>query len=180
MVNDITQRKQTENLYKKIQAVYDQDLIGVVITTLEGQFLQTNRHFCNMLGYSEEELLHKTLFDITVPSFNSSSEQFLNQLMTGELPFFTLEKQYERKDKAIIWGKVFSTIIRDQDGNPDYYMAFVENITESKKADEQIRINEEQLQLMFESDDHRDCNSVSFRSLLKNKSGFLRYVRIFS
>ena len=64
-----------------------------------------------MLGYSEEELLHKTLFDITVPSFNSSSEQFLNQLMTGELPFFTLEKQYERKDKAIIWGKVFSTII---------------------------------------------------------------------
>ncbi len=150
MVNDITQRKQTENLYKKIQAVYDQDLIGVVITTLEGQFLQTNRHFCNMLGYSEEELLHKTLFDITVPSFNSSSEQFLNQLMTGELPFFTLEKQYERKDKAIIWGKVFSTIIRDQDGNPDYYMAFVENITESKKADEQIRINEEQLQLMFD------------------------------
>ena len=45
MVNNITQRKQTENLYKKIQAVYDQDLIGVVITTLEGQFLQTNRAF---------------------------------------------------------------------------------------------------------------------------------------
>ena len=87
-----------------------------------------------MMGYSEEELLQMTLYEITEPSFIAISEKSLNELLQREKTFFTLEKQFTRKDGLIIWGEVSCTLIFDKEGNPDYYIAFVEDITFQKCA----------------------------------------------
>ena len=59
-----------------------------------------------MMGYSEEELLQMTLYEITEPSFIAISEKSLNELLQREKTFFTFKKQFTRKDGLIIWGKL--------------------------------------------------------------------------
>jgi PAS domain S-box-containing protein len=133
-IEDNDQQKQAEKEHKKLQAVYDQNLIGLAINSPDGRFLKVNQQYCNFIGYTEEELLQMSSFDITLPSFNPLVDKIMNQLIGGDIKVFNIEKQYIKKDNTIIWGKLSGTLVWDHDGNPDYFIALVEDITNQKLA----------------------------------------------
>ena len=124
---------------ERFRAAFDHAPIGMDVVDLEGRFLQVNPALCQLLGYSEQELLSMTFQEVTYPDDREDDLVRVNQLLSGEVPVFQMEKRYVRKDGQVVWGRVNSSIVRDQHGTPLYYIAQIEDITARVRAEEELR-----------------------------------------
>ncbi len=111
---------------------------GVSLTDPEGRYLQVNRAYCNLLGYTEQELLEISHYDVISPGDLPPSLSLVRQLLSGEIPGFILEKQFVRKDRTLVWVKNSVSLRRDDAGNPLNIVGITEDITERKKAEEAL------------------------------------------
>jgi PAS domain S-box-containing protein len=107
--------------------------IGMVIVSLEGKFLAANRAFCELLGYSEEELLCRDIVSITYSEDRLRTMGMLFSIVFQgeELP--THEKRYLHKDGQPRWGEVSASVVRGLDGEPMHFVAQVIDITDRKQ-----------------------------------------------
>jgi PAS domain S-box-containing protein len=112
--------------------------IGIAWSDSTMFFLSANEPFCKILGYSEQELQKLTFKDITHPDEIEESIAKMQELSSGCIHVFSIEKRYIRKDKTVIIGKVTVTAIRDSDGKPTLFVAELEDITEHKKAEAEL------------------------------------------
>jgi PAS domain S-box-containing protein len=110
----------------QIEAIFNQNLIGIAFNTIVGDFIRVNKRYCKIMGYTEEELLQMNLMDITVPDYRSQTRDNMAKLITGEIQVYKLKKQYRRKDNTMIWGLVTGSLVRDTHGNPKYIIALLE------------------------------------------------------
>ena len=113
--------------------------MGIVHVDTRGRFLRANRRLCEMLGYSHDELLQRTVMDVTHPDDRRLSSDGLEQLASGERHTFSLEKRYVRKDGSHVWGRITVALVPDQNGRPDYYSAIVEDITHYRDLEANLR-----------------------------------------
>ncbi len=115
-----------------------------------GKFLELNNGFCRMLGYTRDELLQLTIWDIThLEDLSLNRDGLAGHRSTTE-PHH-IEKRYVRKDGSIIWAQVTSNLILDADHRPQYWLSFVEDITERKQTEQALRISEEQFRALADS-----------------------------
>lgn len=121
---------------EKFQALFEQAAIGIICTNYEGCFLEANQKFADMLGFEREELLVKRFQDITHPDDVKMSLDSKSQLYSGQIASFTIEKRYIRKDGSILWVNLTVSLMRDRNGNPQYTIAVVEDISDRKQAEE--------------------------------------------
>lgn len=137
-MTDITNRKRfEEEAQRSIQELkesFELQEEGVVVTDLEGRFIQVNSAICNMLGYSEEELLHMTFKDITHPDDLQIDLSYVRRMLSGEINSFVMEKRYLHKGGDVLWILLNASIIRDSDGNPGYFIGQIQNITDRRRA----------------------------------------------
>src|SRR5215475_13761798 len=116
-LRDVTERWRVEaelrGSEEELRSLFDLSAIGMAQLSSEGRYLRVNRKYCQMLGYSEQELLHLTLYEVTHPDDREASVVKVNSSFTGEPEEYTIEKRYVRKDGAIIWALVNWTIVRD-------------------------------------------------------------------
>ncbi len=108
------------------------DLVGIGLTQVdtEGRFLVVNRRFCEMLGYSAEELTGKRFIDITHPDDQPADEAMLHAIVSKGLPLtVNREKRYIRKDGSILWAKRSGVVVRDAAGMPVYALGSVEDVS---------------------------------------------------
>jgi PAS domain S-box-containing protein len=131
--------------------MFDQANIGIVQTTIDGHLLAPNPGFCKIIGYAEEEANRLFLRDVTHPDDYEREEELTRQLIAGEIPGYSIEKRYIRKDGTVIWGEMTATLMRDAIGKPSFALAVVEDISERKAAEEAVRESKEHLQLLIES-----------------------------
>ncbi len=147
---DITKRKQYENALReseeRFRSAFDQALVGMVLVRLDGDFLAVNSYFCEMIGYSEEELLEMNIKAITHPDDLETDLRRLRELTEGNFPMVLLEKRFIRKDGQIVWGKMSSSIMRDSGGEPLYLVAHVQNISGHMQVEEEKKRLEVQTQ----------------------------------
>jgi PAS domain S-box-containing protein len=116
-----------------------------------GRFLLVNDAMCQMIGYSEIELLGRTIWDITDPRDREENEHLLAALMRGERLSFEFEKRFIRKDGELRWGVVSVTIAqRDEAGKPLRIGAVVLDITHRKQVEESLRQMNESLERRVE------------------------------
>jgi PAS domain S-box-containing protein len=102
--------------------------------------LRVNEKYCAIVGYSREELLQKTLQDIIHPDDRAPMvELYASSFRCGEPPSFGLENRYLRKDGSTVWVEVFASFQRDASGRPEYVIAAVQDISERKRLDEELR-----------------------------------------
>ena len=97
------------------------DLVGIGLTQVdtEGRFVMVNRRFCEMLGYSAEELKGKLFIDITHPEDQPSDEAMLHAIVSQGLPAqVNREKRYIRKDGSVLWAQRSGVVVRDATGKP--------------------------------------------------------------
>ncbi|MGE4110508.1 MAG: PAS domain S-box protein [Burkholderiales bacterium] len=136
IIEDISDRKQLEQHYRE---TFDQAAVGIVHTSVDGRYLRVNRRFCEMLGYSEEELLGIQASNLSRPEDHGKDSRTRRLMWEGKLDHFSEEKQYMRKDGTTVWTNRTVSLARDASGNPLYFIRVIEDITARKEADARYR-----------------------------------------
>jgi len=111
---------------------------GMALTAPDGRFLKVNETLCTMLGYSEEELLQKTFRDVTHPHDIASSDRQVDLTISGKTKVFRFDKRYLHSDGHIVWAAVSSVLLRDDAGEPKFFITHIKDITERKEAEKTI------------------------------------------
>jgi two-component system NtrC family sensor kinase len=143
IVQDITERVQAEealiNREKRLQSLFENVAIGIAIADPKGRYQQVNSHYLEMYGYdSEEELFQKTVREITHPDDREATRKAQMAMAKGEINFYRDEKRFLRKDGSFFWGDVSVSPIKELNGEINAFTAIVVDITESKKAEEEL------------------------------------------
>lgn len=128
-------RRALAQVETRFQAIVEQAAVGITLVGLDGRFLLVNGKFCDICGYGESELLTKSFEDITHPDDLASSRDAMRRMRTGETKFVTAETRYVRKDGKPVWVDITSVLTRKPSGEPDHFIAVVENIDMRKQID---------------------------------------------
>jgi PAS domain S-box-containing protein len=135
---DITRSKRTEEALieskERFRKIFEDGPLGMAIVGRDHRFTMVNRRFCEMLGYTAEELLTLTFEDITHPDHVDQDIAEVKKLCAGEIPRYRTEKRYIRKDGSAIWGSLTVSQIRNRDGGIVSTLALVEDISERKRT----------------------------------------------
>ncbi len=151
----------TDELLKHSQEhfrlAFENAYIGVCLVSTDGQLLSVNRRMCEIFGYSKQELEGMNVNTITHPDYRNISPTFIKKAASGEISHAEFEKQYIHKQGNMIWGKVSSSIIRDNQEKPLYFISYVQDITERRLIEE--------IQSFLLRYDHIAAGESFFRSL---------------
>lgn len=141
---------------EQLQAIIMNAPIGICVSSSSTYlFENANAAFCRILGYTKDELRNLTFREITHPADLPESVSKVEDLKAGKIPAYSLEKRYVKKDGSIIYGKVNVSAMRDENGLVSLLMAELEDITERKRAEQDLKENEEKYKTLFEqSSDH--------------------------
>lgn len=138
-IRDITDRKQAERSLReseqRLRATYENAFAAIGEVDRTGHFIRVNEQFCALTGYSRNELLALTLFDITHPEDRERDLKLLDQHMNAKLDAYRLEKRYIHKNGDVIWIKLSASAVRDASGAVLYGIRVVDDITEQKDAE---------------------------------------------
>jgi PAS domain S-box-containing protein len=146
-VLDITERKRAEEMLRetenKFRQTFELSPVGIVMVGLDKKFLHCNNSFSNSLGYTVDELVGKTISDVTFPEDQGLGMNEMAAIVEGRLESAHFQKRYVRTDRSIVWGDVLISLVRDNAGNPQYFLAIIQDITENKLAENEIRLQSE-------------------------------------
>jgi PAS domain S-box-containing protein len=141
-VKDITQLKKTEEELReninKLRVIYDAATVSIVTVDLDKKILDCNQSFCDLLGYTKDELKQKYVADITFKEDIEIGMSELNDIIDGKTTHARLIKRYVQKSGNIVWGEISISLIRNIEGQPMYFLPIIRDITERKKNDEEI------------------------------------------
>lgn len=142
---DITEHKQIQDTGKqteeklresegRYQAIVNQAVTGVACTDLEGRLTLVNQKYCDITGYSADELYQRPMQDITHPEDLPRNVELLRRMLTEGTPF-EIEKRYIRKDGSIVWVNNSVYAVCDRKGQPQSVVAIALDITERKRRE---------------------------------------------
>lgn len=124
----------------RFRMLFEQAPVGITESAMDGRYLTVNRRMCQITGYTEEELRARTFRDITHPDDLSRDEANLARLLTSQLPYYSTEKRYRRKDGSTVWVTLLVTPVRDASSTIHHLVTIVEDISERKRLDEALRL----------------------------------------
>ncbi len=157
-MQDITERKQAEEELKeserRFRSTFEDAPIGMSLASLEGRYLQVNQAFCDMLGYSEEELLSKRTREVTHPEDRGLTSTRNQTLLEGKISRDLVQKRYIHADGSVVWAISSLSLVRDSKGEPAYFVGQYQNITERKRAEEALKESEEFFRALYERVHH--------------------------
>jgi diguanylate cyclase (GGDEF)-like protein/PAS domain S-box-containing protein len=108
--------------------------VGMALVSLEGAFTEVNRSLCRLLGYDESELVGRSFQELTHPDDLASDLELLEELTAGYVDHYTLEKRYFDSDGEVVWVSLAVSMARDEDDQPAYYIAQMQDITVARAA----------------------------------------------
>jgi len=149
---DITAEKEAETGKKEQEELFhntfEQAAVGIAHVALDGTWLRVNRRLCELVGYSHAELMARTFQEITHPDDLARNLAFMQQLLTGELPNYSMEKRYLRKSGDVLWCNLTVSLVRNKEGEPHYCIAVIEDIGDRKYAEEELLLYREKLETL--------------------------------
>lgn len=130
----------------RFRSAFDSAVAGMALVGPDGSFRQVNGSLCNMIGYTEEELLGKTFQEITHPDDLATDMAFIEQLSAGKIPHYQMEKRYLHKLGQIVWVRIKVSIVRNAVGDGQHFVVQIEDITKRRQAEESARQHREKLE----------------------------------
>ncbi|MHC4497858.1 MAG: PAS domain S-box protein, partial [Planctomycetota bacterium] len=148
IVHDITEHKEAEEALAesegRFRALYEQAAVGVSqVETKTGRYLKVNRKYCDIVGYSPEEMMSRSFQEITHPEDLPKDLDNMKKLLQGDIREFGMEKRYLHKSGEIVWVSLSVSAMWGAGEEPNWHIAVVEDITERRGAEESLRENEE-------------------------------------
>jgi len=142
MVEDITEKKTTEDALReneeRFRSVFRDAGVGMVIISPDGRFLAANGTLCDYLGYTERELLSKTVQSVTFPEDWPALSQKLREVTAGGSSLRRYQKRCIHKDGRVVYTESSASLIRNRNGEPQYLVGEVLDITKAKEAEKAL------------------------------------------
>lgn len=110
----------------------------MALAALDGRWVRVNKSLCEIVGYTEAELLQKTFQDITHAEDLAADLALVGELIAGRRRFYQLEKRYVHRAGHSVWIRLTASLVRDAAGAPLHFVAQVEDITERKQLEEKL------------------------------------------
>ena len=143
MMRASVERKQTEEKLRKdeqqFRAYFEQSMIGMTMTSKEKCCLEVNDSLCASLGYSHEELMRVTCMKLIHPDDIGPDLAQFNRMLSGEINNYAMDTRFIHKDGHIVYTRHAVSCVRKGDGSVDYVIGLVEDITERRQAEEEVR-----------------------------------------
>lgn len=133
-------KERTEQLRQnneELKQFFNQPFIGMLTVNCDKRPISVNQRFCEIVGYSREELLNLTCDDITHPD-DVELNIYHAQALRGEIDTYRMEKRYIHKDGHIVYVNLAANCVRDESGNLEYLVGMIQDITEQKATEEYI------------------------------------------
>jgi PAS domain S-box-containing protein len=136
---NISARKQAEETLReseeRFRLAFEMAYDGVCLVGLDGRLLRVNAAMSEIFGYSKAELEQMTVTDITHPDYLDVSPKFIRQAIAQPGSNDAFEKAYIHRNGSTVWGRVSSSLVRDSQGQPLYFISHVQDITERKRSE---------------------------------------------
>jgi len=138
---NITDRLKAEQKLKeseeKFRSIFEYAAVGIAQVDLDGSFIRINQKFCDILKYSQEELLSLWFPEITHPDDLEESIIVKNKLLDGEISTYSTEKRYICKDGSVVLINLTIALLQDSSQNPKYFITIIEDISDKKEFEEE-------------------------------------------
>jgi PAS domain S-box-containing protein len=119
---------------ERFRVAFEQAPIGFALLDLEGRYLQINDAYCRTVRRTREELTMRHPEVITHPDDVADSNHAIGRLVAGEIDEYSFEKRYIGRDGETIWAELSATVLRDDDGQPQFLIGMVQDIGERRLA----------------------------------------------
>jgi PAS domain S-box-containing protein len=168
LARDITHRKRAENALReseeRFKGAFTLSATGMALVAPDGRWLRVNQALCDMVGYSENELLRMDFQAITHPDDLYSDLEFVQEMLDGRRATYQMEKRYIHRNGHLVWALLSVALMRDSNGQPLNFISQVQDITERKNAEKALRDSELRKTAILEtaldciiSIDHQGC-----------------------
>jgi PAS domain S-box-containing protein len=137
--HDITDRIAAESAIResedRFRSTFEQAAVGVAHVSLEGHWLLVNQKFCQIVGYTESELLQRDFQSLTPPEDIPQDLAEIERLMSGEIQTIEIEKRYIHKLGHLVWVDITASLRQNARGEPLYFIATIADITPRKESE---------------------------------------------
>ena len=149
-IQDISAEKALIESYreeeKKFKAIFDQAAIGICQVNSEGYFQSINQRFCELVEFTEDELiLKKTYMDLTHPEDLEKDVLLATSVLKNEIPRYEIDKRYITKTGKIIWVHLTVSMVRDKNDQPKFFVSTVQDITSKKNIEDTLKQSQKEL-----------------------------------
>ncbi len=124
---------------EQFRNIFEYAAVGVVECLPDGKYLNANQKFCQITGYSREELLNLSFQQITHPDDIAPDEILLQEILAGKREMFTLEKRYIHKDGHIVWVELTVSLVQETHKMPTHFIGVAHEISTRKKRERDIQ-----------------------------------------
>jgi diguanylate cyclase (GGDEF)-like protein/PAS domain S-box-containing protein len=141
-VHDVTPLRVAEEQARMAEAVFrsafDHAPIGMGLVGLDGRWLQVNEALSRILGYPLDRLVGMNVLQLTDPRDAESDRVAIAELASGERQAFCSEQRYRHADGHLVWVRLSSTAVTDEDGRPSFFVCQYEDVSDRKLADQRL------------------------------------------
>jgi len=152
---DITQSIVAEQALReseiRFSATFEQAAVGIAIVSLAGNWLRVNQKLCDIVGYEPAELLAMTFQDITHPDDLDLDLDNVRKMLAHEISHYSMEKRYLKKDGTPVWTNLKVSLVSKPDGDPDYFISVIEDITARKRGETALQESEARYRWLLEN-----------------------------
>ena len=155
-IGQFIQRKEAEEALRvseeTFRATFKQASVGITVASLELKYLQVNDHYCDIVGYTRDELLNGMgPIDVNMPGDIAEVLKHRQKLIAGEASSHIKEKQLRRKDGSLVWVALVTSLVRDDEGNPQHFISVVQDISDRRAAELALRESEQKFRQLADN-----------------------------
>lgn len=157
---------------KNFREIFEEAPIGMAVIALDERFLQVNARFCQMVGYTETELIKRTAEDITYHEDIEVGRQLAHALLDGK-ERYTGEKRYVHKSGEVLWVSRTACLVREKEGTPHHFILMVEDISERKRTERKLLESRRELEAALHANQLIMDNSLDVICTTDDEGRFL-------
>lgn len=157
----VQSRQSIEAAEARYRAVFDHAPMGIARVSPEGEFLEINDRFCQIVQRSREDVRRLTFQDITHPDDLEADLSQVRRVLAGDLESYAIEKRYLAPSGETVWIELTVALVRNPDGSPAYFISIIEDIGVRVRAQAEQRRYQSQQRLMINELNHRVKNTLA-------------------
>lgn len=124
---------------EQFRHAFEYTAVGMALAAVDGRFWRVNRALCDMLGYTDAQMLAIRIADITHADDWPALQQAFQHALAGEQISFRLENRYWHQHGRLLWGYLSVTLLRDEAGAPLRFILQLQDVTERKRMEDELR-----------------------------------------